>query len=94
MKIFVKWVVATLVIFLLLCTVSYHNSLNNDGSLSFGFPKEIYHKSVMVMLAATGEIGEAEHFYTLHLLTDILFAAVIATILFIAYQRWNKRRKK
>lgn len=89
----VKWLVITIIVFLILCGISYHNSLNNDGSLYFGFPKEIYHKAALVMFADTGEISGTENFYAGHLVIDICFAAIIAMILVGGYKMWLRRRR-
>lgn len=89
-----RWCGRTLIVFVILTAASYHNSMNNDGDLRFGFPKEIYHKAALVMLVATGKIGSSESFYPKHLAIDIVFAFLLSVVLFFIYKRFIKRRKK
>ena len=93
-KSIIKWFGRTLIVFLLLTAASYHNSMNNDGDLHFGFPKQIYHKAARVMIVTTGEIGSSESFYPKHLVTDILFALIVSVVLFFFYKQFIKRWKK
>ncbi|HWV65808.1 hypothetical protein, partial [Chitinophaga sp.] len=93
-KSIIKWCGRALIVFVILTAASYHNSMDNDGDLRFGFPMEIYHKAALVMFTATGKIGSSESFYPQHLAIDILFAFMVSIVLFFVYRRFIKRRKK
>ncbi|MGE8292411.1 MAG: hypothetical protein ACN6ON_12055 [Sphingobacterium sp.] len=76
----------------MLCALSYHDDTNADGSLSFGFPFEIYHKVIRVMFIDTQEIGESSSLYLGNLIANIIFAFVISLLLF-PIKEWLKKRK-
>lgn len=88
------WCIRTLIAFAIITGISYHNDLDNDGELRFGFPKEIYSKLARVMFVDTKEIGGAEYFHPWHLVADIAFAFVIVFVLFYVRNLLRKIKNK
>lgn len=93
MRLIFNWLMTTFIIFLILCAISYHNDTDADGDLSVGFPKEIFYKSVRVMMTETSEIGGAERFYAGNLFIDIAFAFIIALFFVFACKKVLRRKK-
>ncbi|MGJ1432464.1 hypothetical protein ACR79M_13110 [Sphingobacterium spiritivorum] len=88
----IKYSISTLLVFVGICLLSYHDDTHNDGSLSFGFPLTIYEKLVYVMSLSTGTIGESTQFSAYALIGDIIFAGIVTLIIFLCY-RFLRQRK-
>lgn len=72
------------VTFLVFMLVSYRNDLDNDGCLSYGFPKTIYQKCYGLS-TITQQIGVSDSFYWDDLFWDIVFAMIVAIVLSTLY---------
>lgn len=92
-KILFKFFWLAPVTFLVFMIASYHNDLDNDGCLAFGFPETIYQKCYGLS-TITQEIGVSDSFYWDDLLWDIGFAFIIAIILSIVFTKYFKRKPR
>ncbi|SUJ02941.1 Uncharacterised protein [Sphingobacterium spiritivorum] len=90
----IKYSITTLLVFVCICLLSYHDDTHNDGNLSFGFPITIYKKSVYVMSLSTGMIGESTQFSAYALIWDITFAGIITLFIFLCYRFIKQRKNK
>lgn len=86
--------ITTLLVFVGICLLSYHDDTHNDGSLSFGFPLMIYQKSVYIMSLSTGMIGESTQFSAYALIWDITVAGIITLLIFLSYRFIKQRKNK